>query len=93
MEHWYVYYKLSPAELDACKPQLAALLRSVESLTGVSGCLQMRVDVTGGMATVMEVYPSVADAVAFGRALDQALDRSGLGATRLNRRIERFRAL
>lgn len=93
MEHWYVYYKLSAAELDACKPQLAALLHSVESATGVHGRLQTRVDVTGGMATVMEVYPSIADAAAFGCALDEALDQSGLGASRHNRRIERFRDL
>ncbi len=53
------------------------LLEQVEARTGVAGRRLCRRD---DPLMWMEIYESVADAVAFERALSQAVDASGLGA-------------
>jgi citrate lyase beta subunit len=90
MEHWYVYYKLPAAEVEAA----AARVRPMLAELGASGArcrLLRRADAPDGIATLMEVYEDIGDAAAFDDRLQQALARHGLhGAAR---RVERFRDL
>jgi hypothetical protein len=60
----------------------------------VQTSLQMRVDVTDGIATIMECYAGVTDPAVFGPQLDSAVAASDLSPSlRSARRIERFAAL
>lgn len=94
MEHWYVYYKLPAAELDATLPAMRALLAAVAAATGIVPRLQTRVDTPGGVATVMEIYPDIAAPDRFAGQLQSAVAASGLPAALCaGRRTERFRAL
>jgi hypothetical protein len=93
IEHWYIYYKLPVAQVDAVAVAVRSMQRRLES-DGVVASLQMRVDVVDGMATLMECYSDVADAAVFGPRLDAAVAASDLpGGLRLARRVERFAAL
>jgi hypothetical protein len=92
MEHWYVYYKLPLAELPDIVPRVRALQASL-SLAAAPG-LQTRLDTPDGIATVMEIYPDIADAARFGQVLEAAVAASDLpAALRAGRRTERFRNL
>jgi hypothetical protein len=92
MEHWYVYYKMPVAELPALLPRVRALQASL-GLAAAPG-LQTRVDTPDGIATVMEIYPDIADAAGFARTLERAVAASDLpAALRAGRRTERFRSL
>lgn len=94
MEHWYVYYKLPAAELDATLPAMRALIAAVARNSGIDARLQTRVDRPDGIVTVMEVYPEIAAPAQFGDALNAALSASDLpGPLRSGRRTERFRSL
>jgi hypothetical protein len=92
MEHWYVYYKLPLAELPDVVPRVRALQASL-GLSAAAG-LQTRVDTPEGIATMMEIYPDIADAARFAQALEAAVAASDLpAALRAGRRTERFRNL
>jgi len=87
-----VYYKLPVADLPCVLPRVRALQAAL-GLAAAPG-LQARVDAPDGIATVMEIYPQVADAAGFAQALDAALAASDLpAALRAGRRTERFRSL
>ncbi len=92
MEHWYVYYKLSPAERDAMREPVRRMQEQVARASGVHPRLlertgQGEADVT----TVMEVYEDIEDAGRFARQLDAAV-RALLPERHVAaRRIERFR--
>jgi hypothetical protein len=91
VEHWYVYYKLPVAELPGVLPRVRALQDSL----GLSAArLQTRIDTPDGIATVMEIYPDIADGARFAQALEGAVAASDLpAALRAGRRTERFRSL
>jgi Domain of unknown function (DUF4936) len=91
MEHWYVYYKLPAAEVDAMAARVKPMLAALGAATGAQCRLLARTEVAEGTATLMEVYDGIADAPAFGARLDAARARHGLPAA--TRRIERFRDL
>ena len=94
MEHWYVYYKLPAAELDATLPAMRALLAAVAAAAGIVPRLQTRVDTPGGVATVMEIYPDITAPDRFAGQLQSAVAASGLPAALCaGRRTERFRTL
>jgi hypothetical protein len=92
VEHWYVYYKLSPAERDAMREPVRRMQEQVARASGVRPRLlertgQGEADVT----TVMEVYEDIEDAGRFARQLDAAV-RALLPERHVAaRRIERFR--
>lgn len=93
IEHWYVYYKLPTDQVDAIAATVRDMQRRIAS-SGVSASLQMRVDVVDGVATLMECYAGVTDAVDFGTRLDAAVAASGLPTgLRTARRVERFAGL
>lgn len=94
MEHWYVYYKLSPAQLQSWLPRTERLFGAVQAACGVRGRLVRRTDEPAGIITLMEVYEDIADPAAFGAALDRALDEALAQDgpyDRASRRTERFR--
>lgn len=87
-----MYYKLPVAELPALLPRVRALQASL-GLTAPAR-LQTRVDTPDGIATVMEIYPDIADTARFAQALERAVAASDLpAALRAGRRTERFRSL
>lgn len=87
-----MYYKLPVAELPALLPRVRELQASL-GLAAAPG-LQTRIDTPDGIATVMEIYPDIADAARFARALESAVAASDLpAALRGSRRTERFRSL
>jgi hypothetical protein len=93
IEHWYIYYKLPAGQVAS----VAAAVRDMQrrlAVGGVSASLQMRVDGTGGVATLMECYSGVTDAASFGARLDAAVEASKLpGELQAGRRVERFAEL
>jgi hypothetical protein len=92
-EHWYVYYKLPLSQLDVVSAQVRRMQSTLAGLS-VQTSLQMRVDVTDGIATIMECYAGVTDPAVFGPQLDSAVAASDLSPSlRSARRIERFAAL
>jgi hypothetical protein len=94
VEHWYVYYKLPADSLPELLPSLRALVTQIARAAGGPGRLQARIDVKDSMATVMEVYPQVADPARLDAAMQAALADSDLPhAARGSRRVERFKDL
>ena len=90
MQHWYVYYKLEPAERDAMRARVRRMQDDLARSAAVSVRLLERTE-QGETTTMMEVYEDIADADGFGRALDAAV-RAHLPDSRVAaRRIERFR--
>jgi Domain of unknown function (DUF4936) len=92
VQHWYVYYKLTPAERDAMREPVRRMQEQVELESGARArLLERTVRDETGMATVMEVYEGIEDAGRFARQLDAAV-RAHLPAEHVAaRRIERFR--
>jgi len=92
VEHWYVYYKLAPAECDAMREPVQRMQEQVARESGARTRLLQRTEQgEAGMATVMEVYEDIKDAVRFARQLDAAV-RAHLPVTHVAaRRVERFR--
>lgn len=87
MEHWFVYYKLPEAEVDAAVARVRPMLAELGA--GGARCrLLRRADAPDGVATLMEVYEDIGDPAAFDGRLQQALLRHGLHGDA--RRIERF---
>jgi hypothetical protein len=92
VEHWYVYYKLAPAECDAMREPVQRMQEQVARESGARTRLLQRTEQgEAGMATVMEVYEDIKDAGRFARQLDAAV-RAHLPVTHVAaRRVERFR--
>ncbi len=91
MEHWYVYYKLPAADVDAVAARVRPMQSAIGALTRARCRLQARTEAPHGVATLMEVYEDIADPAAFATQLDDALLLHGLGGPA--RRVERFRDL
>ena len=91
MQHWYVYYKLTPAERDAMREPVRRMQEQVARASGARTRLLERTerDETG-MATVMEVYEDIDDAGRFARRLDAAVRAHLPEAHVAARRVERF---
>ena len=91
MQHWYVYYKLTPAERDAMREPVRRMQEQVARASGARTRLLERAERDeAGMATVMEVYEGIDDAGRFARQLDAAV-RAHLPQEHVAaRRIERF---
>jgi Domain of unknown function (DUF4936) len=92
VQHWYVYYKLTPAERDAMRGQVRHMQEHIARTSGVRTRLLERTEQgEAGMATVMEVYEGIEDAAGFARELDAAVRAHLPEAHAAARRIERFR--
>jgi predicted translin family RNA/ssDNA-binding protein len=92
VEHWYVYYKLAPAERDAMREPVQRLQEQVARESGARTRLLQRTDQgEAGMTTVMEVYEDIEDAGRFARQLDAAVRAHLPGTHVAARRVERFR--
>jgi hypothetical protein len=90
VQHWYVYYKVEPAERDVTLERVRRVQRQVAAATGARVRLMERAE-QREMATVMEVYEDIDDAERFGAALDAVVRASGLPASHIAaRRVERF---
>lgn len=82
MTHYYVYYRIDPARLDAMRRAVEEVFAAVEHATGVRGRWMRRRDDPG---TYMEVYENVADEGVFEDALARATAQFGV-----ERSTERF---
>lgn len=92
MQHWYVYYKLTPGERDAMREPVRHMQEQLARTSGVRTRLLERTEQGDtGMATVMEVYEGIDDAAGFARALEAAVRAHLPEAHAAARRIERFR--
>jgi len=92
VEHWYVYYKLAPAECDAMREPVQRMQEQVARESGARTRLLQRTEQgEAGMATVMEVYEDIKDAGRFARQLDAAVRAHLPGTHVAARRVERFR--
>lgn len=82
MNHYYVYYKVSPGERERVRAAVFELFEAIERQCGVRGRWMQRRD---DPSTCMEVYENVKDAA----ALEALLEREGakLG---VQRKLERF---
>ena len=87
---YYVYYRVSAAHTKTARQLVAALLKSLEQRTSISGRLLRRQEEP---LLWMEVYEGVRDTAAFEAALAELHDANGL-ATILEpgttRKTERF---
>jgi Domain of unknown function (DUF4936) len=80
--NYYVYYKVSPAQLATLRPRVDALFDAIEKEFGVRGrWMQRRDDPT----TYMEVYEGVSDE----RGFEALLERESV-ALGVARKVERF---
>lgn len=82
MIHYYVYYRVDPAQAEKLRARIERLFEAVARETGVRGRWMRRRD---DAATYMEVYEGVTDDTAFEALM--ARETVDLG---LERRIERF---
>ena len=91
MQHWYVYYKLTPAERDAMREPVRRMQEQVAHASSARTRLLERTERDeAGMVTLMEVYEDIEDAGRFARQLDAAV-RAHLPQEHVAaRRIERF---
>jgi hypothetical protein len=80
--NYYVYYKVSPAQLAAVKPRVEALFDAIEREFGVRGRWMHRRD---DPTTYMEVYEGVSDERGFEALLER--ESAALGVAR---KVERF---
>ena len=80
--NYYVYYKVSPAQLEQVRPRVQDLFRRAKLDFGVTGRWMRRRD---DPSTYMEVYEDVGDETGF----EALLEREGakLGVPR---KVERF---
>ena len=89
MQHWYVYYKVSPHERDALRGQVRQMQQRIARANAVRVRLLERTE-QGETTTMMEVYEDIEDAEAFGRTLDAAVRAHLPGPHAAARRVERF---
>ena len=88
--HFYVWYTVTGDRAGAVRA-VAGLIADVEDETGVAGRVLARRD---DVATWMEVYENVGDAIAFARALDALVRRHDVARISDGvRHVERFAAL
>jgi predicted transcriptional regulator len=93
VQHWYVYYKLTPAERDAMREQVRRMQEHLANTSNVRMRLLERTEegeAGTAMATMMEVYEDIEDASGFARRLDAAVRAHLPQAHVAARRIERF---
>lgn len=93
MQHWYVYYKLPPAQYAA----VTGRVRSMQDRLALEGGVRTRLLERTEQAettTVMEVYEDIVEPGRFAQLLDAAVHDAGLPAEVVAaRRVERFRDL
>ena len=82
MNHYYVYYKISPEQLAALRARVEMMFKSIETQCGVRGRWMHRRD---DPSTYMEVYEDVKDAAAFEALLEREGAKLGV-----QRKLERF---
>jgi hypothetical protein len=80
--NYYVYYKVSAAQLDQLKPRVEDLFRRAKLDFGVTGRWMRRRD---DPTTYMEVYEDVGDEAGFEALLEREGAKLGLA-----RKVERF---
>ena len=80
--NYYVYYKISPEQVKALAPKVAALFDLVKQKTGVRGRWMRRRD---DPSTYMEVFEGVKDEAAFEALLESEGAKLGVP-----RKVERF---
>ena len=80
--NYYVYYKISPAQLEQVRPRVQDLFRRAKLEFGVTGRWMRRRD---DPSTYMEVYEGVTDESGFEALLDR--DGAKFGVPR---KVERF---
>ena len=80
--NYYVYYKVSPAQLAEVRPRVQDLFRQAKLNFGVAGRWMRRRD---DPTTYMEVYEGVGDDAAFEMLLEREAARFGVP-----RKVERF---
>ena len=89
MQHWYVYYKVTPQEREALRAQVRQMQERLARANTVRVRLLERTE-HGETTTMMEVYEDIGDAEAFGRTLDAAVRAHLPGSHAAVRRVERF---
>ena len=82
MNHYYVYYKLSPERVPELRGMVERLFQEIERQCGVRGRWMRRRD---DASTYMEVYEEVKDAAAFEALLEREGAKLGIP-----RKLERF---
>jgi quinol monooxygenase YgiN len=82
MNHYYVYYKLSPERVSELRAMVERLFQEIERQCGVRGRWMRRRD---DPSTYMEVYEEVKDAAAFEALLEREGAKLGIA-----RKLERF---
>lgn len=82
MTHYYVYYKVAPADLDRVRTAAQDLFATIEKHCGVRGRWMRRRD---DPSTYMEVYEDVPDTAAFEALLEREGAKLGVQRT-----LERF---
>ena len=82
MNHYYVYYKISPDDLPQLRVAVQTLFKTIEKQCGVRGRWMRRRD---DPSTYMEVYEEVKDTTAFEALLEREGAKLGIP-----RKLERF---
>jgi quinol monooxygenase YgiN len=82
MNHYYVYYKISPDQISRLRDAVQILFKTIEKQCGVRGRWMRRRD---DPSTYMEVYEEVKDAAAFEALLEREGAKLGV-----QRKLERF---
>ena len=82
MNHYYVYYKISPERVPQLRTMVERLFQEIERQFGVRGRWMHRRD---DPSTYMEVYEDVKDAAAFEALLEREGAKLGI-----QRKLERF---
>lgn len=74
---FYVYYRVDPAQADACGSRVRKLLAAVHAATGIQGRLLTK---RGEPHLWMEIYDGVADEAKFEWDLAEAAGKLGIQA-------------
>ena len=82
MNHYYVYYKISPDQVPKLRAAVQILFKTMEKQCGVRGRWMHRRD---DPSTYMEVYEGVKDTAAFEALLERESAKFGVP-----RKLERF---
>ena len=82
MNHYYVYYKISPDQISRLRDAVQILFKTIEKQCGVHGRWMRRRD---DPSTYMEVYEEVKHAAAFEALLEREGAKLGV-----QRKLERF---
>ena len=82
MNHYYVYYKISPEQVAPLRARVEIMFKNIATQCGVRGRWMHRRD---DPSTYMEVYEDVQDAAAFEALLEREGAKLGI-----QRKLERF---